>query len=235
MNPKTDSDIVAVTVAQPWKDGNFMEVLREYGYPVGWIPGRVRTLPRSLVRRLADAGAQITIPGDDAPEDRIIVPAPPRPEPSEQEREDHAAQELNKAPHRKVVFLASFADGNLRAELAAAGHPHTFWKQEVISLPIPLLEKIQLSGGKFSDRPADLEEAEREKGIQNKYQTWVRKWQEEHDAARKRAEEGKARAGRETEVRAEIEKLSGRYIAAQGKKTREALKLRIDELYLEIL
>jgi hypothetical protein len=215
-----------ITVATDFFDGTLAEEFSRLGYPAKWKAGEKRNIPESLIKRIVTSGGQITIADDNAKESKIVIAE----ETAKIDIEQYAKEKYKKEKTVKVVFPEGFRDGTLSDELAALGHPAEFGLGEIISLPLPLIEKIRASGGLVE---TDSEVIDQQKNQQEKHKVKIEQWQAEHKRQVEESSKRKEATEHNKEIQQEIEDLSARAITATGK-TKEALWKRIRELYSKL-
>lgn len=215
-----------VTVATDFFDGILADDFAKLNYPARWKAGEKRNIPESLIKRIAASGGQITIADEGAKESKIATPA----EPVQIDAEQHYKDRYKKAQTKTVMFPEGFRDGNFAEELAALGHDAVFGVGEIFSLPLALIQKIELSGGLME---TDAEAIDRQKNQQKKHQVRIEQWQAERERQAKETIKAQEAENHNKEIREEIEELSARAITATGR-TKEALWKRIRELYSKL-
>jgi hypothetical protein len=229
-------DTVKLAVKKPWRDGNLSEQFLRLGYPSTWLPGRYRNLPTALAKRVEQSGAQIVIPLDEMPEDKLFIGAPATII-GEEQKEEIAKERMEKEPRVKVKFDFGFRDGTLADQFAAINHPPVVGVGEVLELPASLFEACQRSGARMTQNPEEIR-LELASNQQAKHTFRAEAWVREHEQQKAQAAQNAEKKEREAEIWKEIERLSARVIVVKNTgrslKAREALYQRIDALYQEM-
>lgn len=171
------------TVAAHFSDGNLSADFAREGYQdPTWRAGRIRRISPELARRAKASGAQLTVPEDDAIEDFFIPFAEPVVLPTnalvERFREQFA-----KEPKVRVMCLKGFEDGSLSAMFGAIDRPPSIGPNEIVDLPVSLLEACRSSGAAFTQDRGTLEVYE---GRQAQHAFVLRQWREETRAEKER-------------------------------------------------
>ena len=162
------------------------------------------------------------MPDDSAKESKIIQGGESEPT----DLEAHYRKLYSKEPKVRVVFPEGWTDGTLSPQFAALNHPATFGAGEIAFLPNSLLEKIHQSGGLVETNPFAIDQY---KNQQRKHEIKVEQWQAEREHQNAMTAQTQANAKANEKLLAEIEKLSARFLKANGT-AREALWQRINEL-----
>ena len=56
--PKPKEKLITVTTPVWFSDGNLKEYMAQYGYPCEWLAGESRNLPKWLIQRCLNSGAE---------------------------------------------------------------------------------------------------------------------------------------------------------------------------------